>query len=86
MQIADLEFTGRPPLQTNSSKTNQRIDECIVPSSSTIPLLSHWGSPVLVVSEGVPGAAPGHGEVVHVVEHVPGHRAVLESEGRQYIQ
>ena len=44
------------------------------------------GVRVLVVSEGVPGAAPGHGEVVHVVEHVPGHRAVLESEGRQYIQ
>ena len=43
------------------------------------------GVRVLAASEGVPGAGPGHGEVVHVVEHVPGHGAVLESEGRECI-
>ena len=52
---------------------------CHLPPPSLCSLTA--GVRVLVVSEGVPGAGPGHGEVVHVVEHVPGHRAVLESKG-----
>ena len=54
---------------------------CVHPPPSLCFLTG--GVRVLVVSEGVPGAGPGHGEVVHVVEHVPGHRAVPEREGRE---